>query len=36
MLRELTICAVLGIVLELACIIGFLCAVMVVGAVPWL
>ncbi len=36
MLRELTICAVLGIVLELACTIGFLCALMVVGVIPWL
>lgn len=36
MLRELTICAVLGTLLELACIGGFVFATLVMGVVPWL
>jgi hypothetical protein len=36
MLRELTICATLATLLELACIGGFVFATLVLGMVPWL
>ena len=36
MLRELTICAILGTLLELACVAGFVFALLVVGVIPWL
>ncbi len=36
MLRELTICAALGPLFELACIGGFVFATLVMGVVPWL
>lgn len=36
MLRELTICVALGTLFELACIGGFIFAMLVVGVIPWL
>ncbi len=36
MLREFTICAVLGTLFELACIGGFIFALLVGGVIPWL
>ncbi len=36
MLRELTICAVLGTLFEATCVAGFIFALLIVGAILWL
>lgn len=35
-MRELVICAVLGTLFEIACVGGFIVAVLVTGVLPWL